>query len=222
MGEALAERGDRAPPQAARRGRARRVTIDLDPTDDPAHGQQQLALFNGYYDSWCYLPLLGFVSFNDEADQYLFTAVLRPGNAPDKLGARRGSSRVIAALRAAFPKARFRVRFDAGFAVRRFWTSWMIRAPRLRRGHRKNKILVATRQAAHGPGPAAFSGSGEDRARVRRDAGTPPGTGPQAARGHHKAEVTRHAGREPKNNPRFVVTNLSRPRAGLPTILEAG
>lgn len=29
-------------------GRARRITIDLDPTHDPTHGQQQLALFNGY------------------------------------------------------------------------------------------------------------------------------------------------------------------------------
>jgi hypothetical protein len=33
-----------------RRGkRVRRVTLDLDPTDDPTHGQQQLALFNGHY-----------------------------------------------------------------------------------------------------------------------------------------------------------------------------
>ena len=39
-------------------GRARRITIDLDPTDDPTHGEQQYTLFNGYYDHWCYLPLL--------------------------------------------------------------------------------------------------------------------------------------------------------------------
>jgi hypothetical protein len=39
-------------------GRARRITIDLDPTDDPTHGAQQLTFFNGHYDSWCYLPLL--------------------------------------------------------------------------------------------------------------------------------------------------------------------
>ena len=28
-------------------GRARRITIDLDPTDDPTHGAQQYTLFNG-------------------------------------------------------------------------------------------------------------------------------------------------------------------------------
>jgi hypothetical protein len=29
-------------------GRARRITIDLDPTDDPTHGQQELSFFNGH------------------------------------------------------------------------------------------------------------------------------------------------------------------------------
>ena len=33
-----------------RLGRVRRITIDLDPTDDPTHGSQQYSLFNGYYD----------------------------------------------------------------------------------------------------------------------------------------------------------------------------
>ena len=32
-----------------RLGRVRRITIDLDPTDDPTHGAQQYSLFNGYY-----------------------------------------------------------------------------------------------------------------------------------------------------------------------------
>src|ERR1700677_1442378 len=62
------------------RHRTYRVTIDLDPTDDPTHGAQQLSFFNHHYDSWCYLPVMGFVSFNDEAEQYLCAAVLRPGN----------------------------------------------------------------------------------------------------------------------------------------------
>jgi Transposase DDE domain group 1 len=31
-----------------------RVTLDLDPTDNPTHGGQQLSFFNGHYDTWCY------------------------------------------------------------------------------------------------------------------------------------------------------------------------
>jgi len=69
-------------------GRARRITIDLGPTEDPTHGAQQLTFFNGHDDSWCYLPLLAFVTFNDEAEQYLCVAILRPGNAPSTRGAR--------------------------------------------------------------------------------------------------------------------------------------
>ena len=41
---------------------ARLVTIDLDPTDDPTHGAQQLSFFNSHYDSACYLPMMGFVT----------------------------------------------------------------------------------------------------------------------------------------------------------------
>ena len=91
-------------------GRARRITIDLDPTDDATHGAQQLTFFNGYYDSWCYLPLLAFVTFDDEAEQYLAAAVLRPGNVPATQGA-------VGVLRLAFPQARFLVRLDGGFAT---------------------------------------------------------------------------------------------------------
>src|SRR6266705_3034673 len=94
MGEALALSVIRRHAQRLRR-RAYRVTIDLDPTDDPTYGAQQLTFFNGHYDNWCYLPLLAFVTFDDEAEQYLCAAVLRLG----------------------FPGARFLVRLDGGFAT---------------------------------------------------------------------------------------------------------
>jgi len=98
------------------RGRARLLTLDLDPTDDPTHGAQQLSFFNGHYHTWCYLPVLGFLRFNDEPEQYLVAAVLRPGNAPAKAGAVALLRRLLPRLRHAFPRARFRVRLDGGFA----------------------------------------------------------------------------------------------------------
>jgi hypothetical protein len=68
-------------------GHARRVTIDLDPIDDATHGAQQLSFFNAHYDLSCYLPMMGFVSFDDEPDQYLCAAVLRPRNVTATAGA---------------------------------------------------------------------------------------------------------------------------------------
>src|SRR3989441_950700 len=98
------------------KGRATRITIDFDPTDDPTHGQQELTFFNGHYDTWCYLPVVATVTFNDEPRQYAVAAVLRPGTAPAKLGAIGLLRRLLRQLRAAFPSAVFRVRLDGGFA----------------------------------------------------------------------------------------------------------
>ncbi|MBI2833457.1 MAG: transposase [Acidobacteria bacterium] len=56
-------------------------SIDLDPTDDPTHGAQQLTFFNGHYDCWCYLPLLAFLTFDDE-DEQSAARVLSPPSRP--------------------------------------------------------------------------------------------------------------------------------------------
>jgi len=34
-----------------------KITLDLDATDDPLHGDQEGKFFHGYYDCYCYLPL---------------------------------------------------------------------------------------------------------------------------------------------------------------------
>ncbi len=47
---------------------ARRITVDVDVTEDPTHGAQ-LSFFNGFYGGWCYLPLMVFVTFDDEPRQ---------------------------------------------------------------------------------------------------------------------------------------------------------
>src|ERR1700676_4470049 len=114
-GEFLAESVIRRHAQRLRH-RAYRVTIDLDPTDDPTHGAQQLSFFNGHYDTWCYLPVMGFVSFNDEAEQYLCAAVLRPGNATAPAGAVGILRRLLLIVREFFPGVQIRVRLDGGFA----------------------------------------------------------------------------------------------------------
>jgi hypothetical protein len=96
--------------------RAGRITLDLDPTDDPTHGAQQLSFFNGHYDTWCYLPVMGFISFNDEAEQYMCAAVLRPGNVTAAVGAVGILRRLMQLVRCSFPGVRIRVRLDGGFA----------------------------------------------------------------------------------------------------------
>jgi hypothetical protein len=94
----------------------KRITIDLDPTEDMPHGGQQLALFNGHYETWCYLPLLAFVTFDKGPEQQLVAAILRGGRAPAAQGAVALLRRLLPRLRQAFPRARLRIRLDGGFA----------------------------------------------------------------------------------------------------------
>jgi hypothetical protein len=58
------------------RGKEKRITIDLDSTDDPAHGAQQLSFCNGHRDTFCKLPMIGILQFNEESEKYIFTAIL--------------------------------------------------------------------------------------------------------------------------------------------------
>ena len=189
-------------------GRARTITIDLDPTDDPTHGAQQLSFFNGHYDSWCYLPLLAFVTFNDEAEQYLCAAILRPGNAPATRGARGTLIRLIDLLRQAFPKARFLVRLDGGFATPAILDR-LDAEPRLDYvvAMAENAVLTRRAEAAMGEARAQTEASGQT-AHVYTDTRYAARTWPHERRVVIKAEVVRLAGREPRDNARFVITSL--------------
>src|ERR1700745_2879857 len=115
MAEALSDTGLE---QHSKRlhGRARLITIDLDPTDDPTHGAQQLTFFNWHYDTYCYLPVVGLLTFEPEREQYLVAAVLRAGNVTAAAGAVGILRRLIARVKEAFPEASIRVRLDGGFA----------------------------------------------------------------------------------------------------------
>ena len=106
------------------RGRARLITLDLDPTEDPTHGAQQLTFFNWHYDTYCYLSMVGFLTFNHEVEQYLVTAVLRPGNAPGLAGAVGLLRRLIERLTKLFRKPRCGCAWMEVSQRRKFWIFW--------------------------------------------------------------------------------------------------
>ena len=89
------------------------IVIDMDSTDDPTHGRQQLSFFHGYYDQHMYHPLLVF----DGIDGFPMAAVLRPGNAHASHRSVSVLKRIIKRLRQAYPRASIVLRADAGFAV---------------------------------------------------------------------------------------------------------
>ena len=51
------------------------VVLDFDDTEDKVYGHQQLALFNDYYEDYCYLPLHVYEGLSGK----LITTILKPG-----------------------------------------------------------------------------------------------------------------------------------------------
>ena len=207
MGEVLFEQ--MLARHARRLPKMRHITVDLDVTDDETHGAQQLSFFNGHYGHWCYLPMVGFLTFNREPDQYLCAALLRAGNAPTQQGALPLLKRIVGRLQERFPTTRVLVRLDGGFASPEMFEFLDEVGVDYVVAMAKNAVLerlvdvdmmVArvlsehSGRTEHVYGEARYAAQSWERER----------------RVIYKAEVVRHPGKEPKDNPRFVVTNLTR------------
>jgi len=189
-------------------GRVRKITIDMDPTDDPTYGQQQLSFYNSHYGNWCYLPVACFLTFNDEPDQYLFAYVLRPGDAHASYGAIAILQRIVKRLRKAFRRAAIHVRLDGGFAAPEVFDY-------LEEAKLKYVVAIANNSVLQGYAEPLMK-------KARRDSRLSSetehrygecqymaGSWDTERRVIFKSEVVRHPGREPRDNPRFVVTNLN-------------
>jgi len=180
------------------------ISLDIDSTDDPTHGQQQLSFFQGYYDQYMYHPLL---IFDGESGQ-LVSAVLRPGKVHAARGAMGVLGRIIRRLKQRFPQVQIVVRGDSAFAV-----------PRLLRrldtldqelggiayvlGVAQNAVLLRQGAAALAEARARF---GMTRQPVQHfDAFSYAAESwSQARHVVMKAEITAQG-----ENPRFVVTSLT-------------
>ena len=207
MGEALAERVIERH-RSRLRGKAHRIFLDLDVTDDPTHGVQQLAFFNGFYDTWCYLPLLAFVSFDEEPDQFLLAALLRPGNAPTARGTLGLLRRLLPCLRRAFPKAQVLVRLDGGFASPAL-LDFLDEEPRTEYvlGLPANAVLER-RAAALMERARLDSEESDATAHLYGSFSYAAGSWSSERRIIVKAEVVHAADKDPRDNPRFLITNL--------------
>jgi hypothetical protein len=189
-------------------GRARRITIDLDVTDDPTHGAQQLSFFHGHYDTWCYLPLLGFVTFNEEREQYLCAAVLRPGNAASAAGAEGVLRALYTLIRSAFPHTTVRVRLDGGFATPALLDYLDTIGVEYVVAMAGNAVLARRAEPQMGDVRTAVAATGAT-AQVYGDTVYAARSWARARRVIFKAEVVALEGRAPRDNVRFVITNLT-------------
>ncbi len=79
------------------------LTFDIDAFDDPAHGQQQLIMFHGYYEQYQYLPIVITCAEND----MVLLVGLRHGTADAFLGVDNDLRYLMGKLRAAWGGGRY-------------------------------------------------------------------------------------------------------------------
>ena len=89
------------------------IVLDLDHSEDPTHGQQELTFYNHHYRSYCYLPLFIF----EGTSHALVTACLRPGKRPPGAENAMILVRLLAYLRRHWPYTHILVRGDSHFAT---------------------------------------------------------------------------------------------------------
>jgi len=94
-----------------------RVIIDIDATDDPTHGNQQLSMFHGFYGQFMYNELF----FHDGETGQIILPVLRPGNSHSGRWYVGILGRVVQQIRACYPGIRIIIRADSGFSCARFY-----------------------------------------------------------------------------------------------------
>lgn len=199
---------------ARRYRKSRRFVIDVDATEDAAHGQQTFSFFNAFYDSHCFLPLLAFVSVPEDPEQVLFHARLRPGIGAAHRGVIPLIRRAVAHLRRESPEARILVRMDAGFVTPQLLgvldelaVDYILGVPgnrvllrrskRFLRGLRKQ--VVATGEAARSFGELSYAAGSWDRERR------------VVVKAEYLPAPARGGNGKLKRNLRYVVTNLKAP-----------
>lgn len=89
----------------------KRIELDMDSTCDPVHGDQEGSIYNGYYKTSCYTPLLMYAN-----DGFPLGARLRVGNAGRADAALPMLKRVIPRLRKEWSGVELFFRGDNGFA----------------------------------------------------------------------------------------------------------
>ena len=178
------------------------IVLDIDDTDDETHGAQQLSLFNGYYDEYCYMPLFIFEGQTGK----LITSILRPGKRPDGKQIRAILKRVIKRIRKVWPTVGILFRGDSHFATPKLYSWCDKHNVYYIHGLTKNSTLKELAKSTLAAAYRRYETFGE-KARVFKEIPYQASTWHRALRVIIMAEVS-----ERGENLRFIVTNLAHER----------
>jgi hypothetical protein len=177
----------------------KQIILDLDATDDPLHGEQEGRFFHGYYDCYCYLPLYVFCG------RHLLVAKLRRADMDAAAGAVEEVARVVARIRARWPRTRILLRADSGFAREDLMAWCEANGVDFLFGLARNERLVAEIKTELDRAAAKSRRTGRPERCFKSFMWATRQTWSRRRRVVAKAEWTKG-----EANPRFVVTSLTR------------
>jgi Transposase DDE domain group 1 len=177
----------------------KQIILDLDATDDPLHGEQEGRFFHGYYDCYCYLPLYVFCG------EHLLLAKLRGANLDAAAGAVEEVARLVARIRARWPRTRILLRADSGFAREDLMAWCEANGVDFLFGLARNERLVAEIAAELDLVAAKSRRTGRPERRFKSFMWMTRTSWSRRRRVVAKSEWTNG-----EANPRFVVTSLTR------------
>lgn len=97
---------------AAKEKKPKMIILDTDSTDDPTHGNQQMSMFNGYYEETAYHPLL----ITEPESKLFLGAYLRPGNVHTADKVLDHISPIVQKLKNNFSETTLIFRADSGYS----------------------------------------------------------------------------------------------------------
>jgi Transposase DDE domain group 1 len=185
------------------------VILDIDPSDDPTHGQQILSSFHGYFDQYQYFPLFVF----DGQTGFPLAAWLRPGTVHASCGAVETLRPIVQALRAAWPDVTILVRGDNGMAVPDLYEYCEAEGLLYAFGYATNEVLKARTDPLLADLEQYYHWYGYREPAVQRFEvieDYQAGSWSRPRRIIAKIEINRHG-----SNRRYVVTNMSGDARGI-------
>jgi hypothetical protein len=185
------------------------IVLDFDATDDPLHGEQEGRFFHGYYDCYCYLPLYVFCGRD------LLAAKLRRANIDGAAGAKEEACRIVAQIRARWPKTRIILRADSGFAREELMAWCEASGVDYLFGLARNERLASEIAAELAEARSEAEATAAPARRFKDFRWMTHDSWSRSRRVVAKAEWLGD-----KANPRFVVTSLGPERAAAKTLYE--
>jgi len=185
------------------------IVLDIDATDDPLHGDQLGKFFHGYYGHYCYLPLYIFCG------HHLLCARLRPADIDGAAGSVKALDHIVKQIRKSWPKVHIIVRGDSGFCRESIMDWCEHNNVDYVLGLAKNERLKQEIQSELTQARQQYQAS-HTPARVFKDFMYQTlKSWPHPRRVIGKAEVLSKG-----DNPRFIVTSLSKKQTDARTLYE--